>query len=97
MTGPKGCGKTFTLAATFVACVRKGECCIFLSQKSLEGHLSCLEYFQNFVKARVTTANKAQKKILSAFDDQIGKMDNKVQMSHCLQRLFAHLDKEKKI
>jgi len=62
LSGPKGCGKTYTLAATFAVCHLKEMPCLFLAEGSFDNSIPCNNYLKGFVNnyAALTTTSHTQ-------------------------------------
>jgi len=69
LEGPKGCGKTHTLVATFVICsLLKKRPCLFLAQDSFEDSPQSTEYLKEFVNTCVHFSSDFRKEIESVLD-----------------------------
>lgn len=51
LQGPKGCGKSFTLAATFAVCHIKKIRCLFLAADSFDNSVTCISYLKEFINS----------------------------------------------
>ena len=51
LQGPKGCGKSFTLAATFAVCHIKNIRCLFLAADSFDNSVTCISYLKEFINS----------------------------------------------
>lgn len=69
LRGPKGCGKSFTLAATFLVCCKKNEACLFITPKSLKVSEYCSNYLKEIVKEHLETHPEINESILRALDN----------------------------
>ena len=54
LSGPKGCGKTFTLVATFLLCFKNSKTCLFLTPNSMTKSVATEEYFNETVEKFIT-------------------------------------------
>ena len=84
LEGPKGCGKTHTLVATFVICSLLNErSCLFLAQDSFENTAWSIEYLKEFVKTCVHFPSDFRKEIESLLDKKESKAAIQTMLKSC--------------
>lgn len=70
LQGPKGCGKSFTLAATFAVCHIKKIRCLFLAADSFDNSVTCISYLREFI---ISCADGSMNQALKFLDEENSK------------------------